>query len=47
MNIELNQFGLIVDSDWLYVELDWKLVVILALVSIGYKIYKRKIKYEF
>jgi len=42
MTLELNGYGLCLDSDWFYVALDWKLITLTALVVIGYKVYKRK-----
>jgi len=42
MTLEINDYGICLDSDWFYVALDWKLITLTALVVIAYKIYKRK-----
>lgn len=42
MNIEFNSYGFCLDSDWTYVAIDWKLIILSAVIFIGYKIYKRK-----
>ena len=42
MTLEINGYGICLDSDWFYIALDWKLITLTALVIIGYKIYKRK-----
>ena len=48
MNIEFNSYGFCLDSDWTYIAIDWKLIILSALVTIGYKIYKRKkTKYDY
>lgn len=42
MKLELNGYGLCLDSDWFYIALDWKLLATAALVFIGYKVYRKK-----
>ena len=42
MNIEFNSYGFCLDSDWTYVAIDWKLIILSSVIFIGYKIYKRK-----
>ena len=42
MTLEINDYGICLDSDCFYVALDWKLITLTALVVIAYKIYKRK-----
>jgi hypothetical protein len=40
MSIELNDYGFCVDSDWFYVALDWKVIIISAVLIIGVKLWK-------
>jgi len=40
MSIELNDYGFCMDSDWFYVALDWKLIIVSAIVIIGVKLWK-------
>lgn len=40
MSIELNNYGFCVDSDWFYIALDWKVIIISAVVIIGIKLWK-------
>jgi hypothetical protein len=40
MSIELNEYGFCVDSDWFYIALDWKVIIISAVVIIGVKLWK-------
>lgn len=42
MTIEFNEYGFCVDSDWFYIALDWKIIILSSLIFIGYKVYKRK-----
>jgi len=41
MNIEINDYGFCLDSNWTYIAISWKLITLTALVFIGYKIYKK------
>jgi hypothetical protein len=40
MNIELNDYGFCVDSDWFYIALNWKVIIISAVLIIGVKLWK-------
>jgi len=40
--IELGRYGFMLDTEWAYVSLSWELLTISALLTIAYKIYKRK-----
>lgn len=40
MSIELNDYGFCVDSDWFYIALDWKVIILSAIVIIGVKLWK-------
>jgi len=40
MSIELNNYGFCVDSDWFYIALDWKVIILSAIVIIGVKLWK-------
>jgi hypothetical protein len=40
MNIEINHYGVCVDSDWIYVALSWQIIATAVLVVIGWKVYK-------
>ena len=42
MTIELNGYGLCVDTDWAYLALDWKLIIVGWSIALGVIIYKRK-----
>jgi hypothetical protein len=42
MNIELNSYGICLDSEWTYIAIDWKLITLSVIGYIAYKIYKRK-----
>jgi hypothetical protein len=42
MTIELNVYGFEIDTDWCYVALSWQLLITATLLTIAYKIYKRK-----
>ena len=40
MSIELNEYGFCVDSDWFYIALDWKVIIISAVVIVGIKLWR-------
>jgi hypothetical protein len=40
MSIELNDYGFCVDSDWFYIALDWKVIIISAVLIVGVKLWK-------
>jgi hypothetical protein len=40
MSIELNEYGFCVDSDWFYIALDWKVIIISAVLIVGVKLWK-------
>ena len=42
MTLELNNYGLELDTTFCYIALSWGLLVTTALLTIAYKIYKRK-----
>lgn len=42
MKIELDNYGLMFDSEWCYISLTWELIITTALLVTAYKIYKRK-----
>jgi hypothetical protein len=42
MTLELNGYGLELDTNWCYVALSWQLLITTALLITAYKIYKRK-----
>jgi hypothetical protein len=45
MKLELNSYGLCFDSEWFYIALDWKVIILATIGAIAYKIYrKRKVK---
>jgi hypothetical protein len=42
MTLELNNYGLELDTNWCYVALSWQLLITATLLVVAYKIYKRK-----
>ena len=40
--IELGSYGFMLDTNWCYIALSWKLLATSALIFAGYKIYQRK-----
>jgi hypothetical protein len=42
MTLEINDYGFCVDSDWFYIALDWKVIILTSALVIAYKFYKRK-----
>jgi hypothetical protein len=42
LTIELNEYGFQIETSWLYIALDWRFLTTALLVTIAYKIYKRK-----
>jgi hypothetical protein len=42
LTIELNEYGFQIDTAWFYIALDWRLIITASLITIAYKIYKRK-----
>ena len=42
LNIEVNNYGVCLDSAWTYLALSWQLLATAAVVVIGYKIYKKR-----
>ena len=42
MTIELDQYGLMIDTELFYIALTWQIMITTALVITAYKIYKRK-----
>ena len=41
LGIELDNYGIQIDSNWLYLALSWQLIATAVLVVIGWKVYKR------
>ena len=46
IGIEIDGYGICLDSEWTYLALSWKLIATAVLVVIGYKIYKKRF-YKF
>jgi len=42
LTIELGRYGFMLDTEWCYIALSWELITTSALLTIAYKIYKRK-----
>ena len=42
LSIELNEYGLCIDTAWMYLAFDYRFITTALLVTIAYKIYKRK-----
>ena len=42
LTIELGHYGFMLDTDWCYIALSWELLATTALLTIAYKIIKRK-----
>lgn len=42
MNLELNSYGLCLDTDWAYVAMNWKLITLSVVGVTLYKVIKRK-----
>jgi hypothetical protein len=40
--IELGRYGFMLDTEWAYVSISWPLIIISTLLTIAYKVYKRK-----
>ena len=40
MSIELNDYGFCMDSDWFYIALDWKLIIVSVVVIAGIKLWR-------
>jgi hypothetical protein len=42
MTLELNDYGLELDTNWCYVALSWQILAITTLAVVAYKVYKWK-----
>jgi len=42
MNLELNSYGICLDSGWCYIALDWKLITVSVVGAILYKVIKKR-----
>lgn len=42
LTIELNEYGFQIDTAWFYIAIDWRFIITASLLTIAYKIYKRK-----
>jgi hypothetical protein len=42
LTIELGRYGFMLDTEWCYIALSWELIATFTLLTIAYKIYKRK-----
>jgi hypothetical protein len=42
MTLELNGYGIELDTNWCYIALDWKLLILGWSIVLGVIIYKRK-----
>ena len=42
MNIELNGYGICVDSAWTYIALSWQILITATILFAGYKFYKKR-----
>jgi hypothetical protein len=40
MNIEIDSYGFMLDTEWCYVALNWQLLITATILTIGYKAYK-------
>ncbi len=40
--IEPGSYGFMLDTKWCYIALSWQLIITATLLTIAYKIYKRK-----
>jgi len=40
--IEVGSYGFMLDTKWCYIALSWQLIITATLLTIAYKIYKRK-----
>lgn len=45
LGIEVNHYGVCIDSNWIYVALSWQIITAAVLIVIGYKVYKRFYKF--
>lgn len=41
MTIELDNYGLMLDTNWCYIALSWQLLITAGAVFAGYKFYKK------
>ena len=41
MNIEINSFGICLDSNWTYIALSWQILTTGAILFAGYKLFKK------
>ena len=41
LGIEVDSYGISLDSAWIYLALSWQIITTAALIVIGYKVYKR------
>ena len=39
--VEIGHYGFMLDTEWCYIALSWRLLITSALLFIGYKVYKR------
>ena len=46
MKIELDTFGLMINTEWIYISLTWQMLILSALSVIAYKSYKAYNKRE-
>jgi len=42
MKLEFNDYGLCIDSDWFYIALNWKIIILSVVGVTIYKVIKRK-----
>jgi len=40
LGIELDNYGIQIDSNWIYLALSWKLIATATILFIGYRFYK-------
>ena len=42
VNIEINDYGICLDSAWTYLALSWQLLLTATILFVGYKFYKKR-----
>ena len=44
MNLELNHYGVCLDSDWFYIALNWKVLTLIGVVYLARLFYLKRVK---
>ena len=42
VGIEINEYGIEIDSAWIYLALSWQLFLTATILFVGYKFYKKR-----